>query len=57
MAHSSSVFTGKGAKGKQPPSRGGFKLRRRARRVLWWSAALIAVGAAGIGGRTAVREG
>ncbi len=49
MAHDASVIARKTAKGKPPPLRGGFRLRRRARRVLWWSVALITVGAAGSG--------
>lgn len=41
MAHDAAVTARKNAKGKQPPSRGAFRLRRRARRVVWWSVALI----------------
>jgi hypothetical protein len=47
MAHDAVVIARKTTKGKQPPSRGAFRLRRRARRVVWWSVALIAFGAAG----------
>ncbi len=47
MAHDAAVIARrKTAKGKQPLSRGAFRLRRRVRRVVWWSVALSTVGAA-----------